>query len=260
MQDAIASRFELARSVIFDAGALANEYFGEIGSLTINNKGPHDLVSEADLKTEILIRDKLLGKYPGDAFFGEETGLGEIENRKGLWVVDPIDGTQPFLCGMANWCVSIAYVLDGRLEFGLVYSPPLNELFSGGRGIPATLNGNVIRPHCGLDLKSGVVSVGSSTRSSPYFLFSCLAKLLERGGMFFRNGSGALSLCYVACGRLLGHVEPHMNSWDCLGAIAVIDAAGGRTSEFLTGDALLKGNSLVAGPAQVFEQLSMLMN
>jgi myo-inositol-1(or 4)-monophosphatase len=90
MQDPIASRFEFARSVILDAGALANEYFGEIGSLDVKSKGPHDVVSEADLETEILIRGKLLGKYPEDAFFGEETGLGEIKNRGLLeieWVI-----------------------------------------------------------------------------------------------------------------------------------------------------------------------------
>jgi myo-inositol-1(or 4)-monophosphatase len=80
-------------------------------------------------------------------------------------------------------------------------------------------------------------------------------RLLGAGGMFFRNGSGALGLCYVACGRLLGYVEPHINSWDCLGAIAVIEAAGGRTNDYLTGDALLYGNRLAAGPPAVFDAL-----
>ena len=50
--------------------------------------------------------------------------------------------------------------------------------------------------------------------------------------MFYRDGSGALMLCYVACGRLIGYVEPHINSWDCLGALAVLEAAGGRSNDF----------------------------
>ena len=73
-------------------------------------------------------------------------------------------------------------------------------------------------------------------------------RLLRAGGMFLRNGSGALGLCHVACGRLLGYVEPHINSWDCLGAVGVLNAAGARVSDFLAGDGLLRGNPIVAGP------------
>jgi myo-inositol-1(or 4)-monophosphatase len=252
-------RFEIARSIILEAGALANDYFSRLDALTIKSKGAHDLVSEADLNTELLIRDALAKHFPDDAFLGEETGPGAYEKGRGIWVVDPIDGTQPFLSGMPNWCVSIAYVFDGKLEFGLVFDPPSDELFTGGRGFPATLNGRPIAPHPGANLSAGLVSIGFSPKSPHEFLFSSLTQLLRQSGMFFRNGSGALSLAYVACGRLLGHVEPHMNSWDCLGAIAVIEAAGGRVNEFLIGDALLKGNRVVAGSAAVFEQLQLLL-
>ncbi len=52
------------------------------------------------------------------------------------------------------------------------------------------------------------------------------------GGVFFRNGSGALMLAYVAAGRLAGYVEPHMHAWDCLGGLLMIREAGGRTAPF----------------------------
>ena len=79
---------------------------------------------------------------------------------------------------------------------------------------------------------------------------------LNAGGMFYRDGSGALALCYVACGRLVGYIEPHINSWDCLGAMAVLHAAGLQTNDFLAGDGLFSGNKLVAGNERVYEQLS----
>ena len=252
-------RFEIARSVILDAGAFANEYFGRLGTLTVKSKGSHDLVSEADLNTELLIRNAFAKHFPEDAFFGEESGYTRVESGRGVWVVDPIDGTQPFLSGMPSWCISVAYVLDGKLEFGLVYNPPCNELFAGGKGFPATVNGRPIAAHPGKDLSAGLVSIGFSPRSPRSFLFSSLTKLLEQKGMFFRNGSGALCLAYVAAGRLLGHVEPHMHSWDCLGAIAIIEAAGGRVNEYLVGNALLEGNRVVAGSPAVFEQLESLL-
>lgn len=73
--------------------------------------------------------------------------------------------------------------------------------------------------------------------------------------MFYRDGFGAVTLCYVACGRLLGHVEPHINSWDCLDGMAVVEAARGRINDHLRDDALLAGNRIVAGPPAVHEAL-----
>ena len=64
---------------------------------------------------------------------------------------------------------------------------------------------------------------------------------------------------YVGAGRLLGHVEPHMHSWDCLAAIAIIEAAGGKVNDYLVGDALLNGNRVIAGSPGVFDQLSTLL-
>jgi myo-inositol-1(or 4)-monophosphatase len=255
LDPSIAERFEAARTLIREAGALANSYFERLASLAVHSKGPQDVVSEADIAVEGLIKQRLAEAFPEDAFFGEETGYTQVAGSRGIWVVDPIDGTQPFLSGMRSWCISIAYMRDGILQFGLVNCPADQELFSGGIGIPATLNGHPIAPHPGTALTHGVVMVGYSPRSKPDVILGVLSRLLHAGGMYFRNGSGAVGLCYVACGRLLGYVEPHINSWDCLGAIAVIEAAGGQVSDFLAGDGLRSGNSIVAGPRVVFQAL-----
>ena len=252
-------RFSFAKSLVLEAGAIANGYFSQVASLTVQEKGRHDLVSEADMNTERFIKQRLADVFPQDSFFGEETGMAEIDGAVGIWVVDPIDGTQPFLSSLPNWCISIACVMHGEVQFGLIFSPPTNELFSGGKGIPATVNDSLLTPHPGTTLASGLVSVGFSPRSPREFLFNAMGKLLDRGGMFFRNGSGALSLAYVAAGRLLGHVEPHMHSWDCLAAIAIIEAAGGRVNNFLSGDALLKGNKVIAGAPAVYDELEWLL-
>ncbi len=89
-------RFEVAQKVIREAGALANGYFKKLGSLTVKSKGSHDLVSEADLNTELLIKESFAKHFPDDAFFGEETGASAVDTARGIWVVDPIDGTQRF--------------------------------------------------------------------------------------------------------------------------------------------------------------------
>ncbi|CAN5598806.1 hypothetical protein BH24CHL9_BH24CHL9_11030 [soil metagenome] len=119
-------------------------YYQRLGSLTITGKGRQDMASEADVDTEVLIRDHLAERFPGDAFLGEETGRGDVAGSRGIWVVDPIDGTQPFVSGMSSWCVSIAFVLDGQIELGFISSPARDELFIGRRGAGATRNGRAI--------------------------------------------------------------------------------------------------------------------
>ena len=255
MTSPFAPRYEFALALIKDAGALAHGYFKRRGELTIKSKGMQDMVSEADINTELLIKGRIAAHFPQDAFLGEETGLTAFEPEQGIWVVDPIDGTQPFVSGMSSWCVSIAFVKGGALQFGMVYAPERNELFVGGAGFPATLNGEPVERHPGNSVRDGITGVGYSLRVSPETYLGFFGRLLAAGGMFYRDGSGALSLCYVACGRLVGYVEPHINSWDCLGAIAVIHAAGLKTNDFLDDDGLRKGNWLVAGNEAVYAEL-----
>ena len=254
----LAERYEAAREVVLRAGALAAEYAGRLAELDVRWKGAQDVVTEADLEVELLIK-RGLAEFGADGFLGEETGAEGIADAEGVWVVDPIDGTQPFVSGMHNWCVSIGYVHGGEPAFGFVHSPPLDELFEGGRGRPGLLNGRPVAPHPGLTLTDGIVSVGYSPRITADDILPVLDRLLRQGGTFHRSGSGALSLCDVACGRLLGYVEPHINSWDCVAALAVIRAAGGRTNDYLAGDALRSGNRIVAGPPAVYAALEALL-
>lgn len=251
----LTERYQFALALIKDAGALANRYFTDRDSLTVKSKGLQDMASEADLNTELLIRERLEKSFPQDAFLGEETGISAFGPGQGIWVVDPIDGTQPFISGLSSWCVSIAFVQDDVLKFGMVYAPARDELFAGGTDFPATLNGKPVDRHPGRSVRDGICGVGYSPRVTPDAFLPMFGRLLEQGGMFYREGSGALTLCYVASGRLLGYIEPHINSWDCLGAIAVIRAAGLATNDFLADDGLRNGNRVIAGNADVYAEL-----
>jgi myo-inositol-1(or 4)-monophosphatase len=253
------ARFSLAVSLVQEAGALALGYFRNRDSLTVQTKGLQNLVSEADLNTELLIRDRLSAAFPQDAFLGEETGITDLAPDQGIWVVDPIDGTQPFISGLSSWCVSIAYVQGGNVRIGAVFAPARGELFAGGTGFPATLNGQPMAAHPGQSIREGITGFGYSTRVPPERFLPVFERFIRSGGMYYRDGSGALMLCDVAAGRLLGYVETHINSWDCLGAIAVIRAAGLMTNDFLENDGLRKGNPVVAGNAQVFPELMALL-
>ena len=131
----LADRLAVMEGVARRAGALALHYFLNRDQLLIETKRVlTDMVSQADREVEELIRDEIKAAYPEDAFLGEEYGL-EPGSSALTWVIDPIDGTAPYLNGLPGWCISIGLMdRDGPL-LGAIYVPVLDEMFLGGRGL-----------------------------------------------------------------------------------------------------------------------------
>ena len=252
--DPIASRFDLAVELARDAGAVALEFYARRGELCVEHKteGVYDTATEADRAVEQRIRARIAERFPRDGFIGEESepvgGAGDAER---VWVVDPIDGTDCFVNGIPVWCVSIALVVAGRVELGVIYDPNHDELHAARAGHGATVNGKPARPNPARGLSDGVMGIGFNHRIAPDATLAIIARLLAAGGMFQRNGSGALMLAYVACGRLIAYYEAHMNAWDALAGIALVREAGGWTNDFLHADGLVRGSEIIACAPQL---------
>lgn len=244
----IATRYDAAQEIAREAGELALGHFRNRDRLTSERKGVQDIVSVADREVEAFIRDRLASRFPKDDFLGEESGLSEAGDGSGsgIWVVDPIDGTACFLTGIPAWSVSIAYVSGGEITLGVIADPCADNIYSAARGAGAWLDGTRLSASSATKITDGSVGMGFSHRSKPSELISFASALLAAEGMYFRNGSGALMLAYVAAGRLIGYYEPHINSWDCLAGIALVREAGGWTSDFLANEGIYRGNPLVA--------------
>ncbi|WP_461538591.1 inositol monophosphatase family protein [Spongorhabdus nitratireducens] len=255
---ALEQRYDLARSVIKQAGAVAFDFFQNRDKLQIESKAePQDVVSLADREVEQVIRQGLIAEFSGDGFLGEEQGLLQGDNDW-TWVVDPIDGTACFLTGMHAWCLSIGLMYKDQIVAGLVYDPNADELFSALKGRGCFVNDASVQCLQDDSLKKGLVGVGTSHRVPPEPCTRFLQQLLEQGGMFIRNGSGALMMSYVAAGRLIGYYEPHINSWDCLAGILLVQEAGGYVNHFLEGEGLQKGNPILASGPGVKAELETL--
>ena len=248
------SRYAFAQTLAREAGALAHGYFKNRDQLIVLSKGVQDEVSIADSETEIFLRARILEAFPDDGILGEEGG-DDTNGKPIIWVLDPIDGTACFVNGMFSWCVSIAVVVDGVPSIGVVFDPNANELFHATVDGAALVNDAPIRVKDVADFKGGVLGVGFSHRSQPEEFAPFMHALLSAGGMFIRNGSGALMLCYVAAGRLIGYYEPHINSWDCLAAIVIVEAAGGRCNDFLANNGLTGGNPILAAGKTLYPTL-----
>jgi len=259
MSETVADRLAFTIELSHRAGAAGVVHFKALDKLEIESKGHQDLVSNADREVETLIRDALAKAYPGDGIIGEEHG--PVESTTGYtWIIDPIDGTANFVRGIPAWCVVIACVDGDGALLGVTYEPSVGETFAAGRGLGATLNGKPMSVSGSQSLSDGTMGVGFSHRTEVTQIIRLSEDLVSDGGIFFRNASGALMLAYVAAGRLIGYVEPHMNPWDCVAGLLQITEAGGQ-SQPVAPDVMLKdGGPVITSCPGVFERTCELAN
>ncbi len=250
----LTARLKFAEKTARAAGAFAHEAFRNRDRLTIESKGHHDLVSQADRDTEALIRAALAADWPEDGILGEEHG--RAPGTSGFdWTIDPIDGTANYLAGIPHWCVSLACTQGGLPVVGAIHDPNTGEAFTAAKGLGAQVNGVPMRAATGARLSDGSIGTGASGRSDSEEVVTLVREILTGGGMYFRSASGALMLAYVAAGRLLGHIEDHMQSWDCFAGLIMLEEAGGRHQPLDPARSLEDGTRLVAGGAAIYPEL-----
>jgi myo-inositol-1(or 4)-monophosphatase len=223
---------ELAIRAAREAGELLRTHLGR--SIEVSHKGPINLVTEVDLASEQLIRDLIANHFPRHAILAEECGAEGPLDADYRWVIDPLDGTTNYAHGYPCFCVSIGLEHQGQAVLGVVYDPTRDELFVAERGGGAWLNNRRIHVSSTATLDRGLLVTGfpydisrTAFTNLDHFRNFCLAAQAVR-----RDGSAALDLCYVACGRFDGFWELALHPWDTVAAGLVLVEAGGRISDF----------------------------
>lgn len=255
-------------SAIAEAGREVRAFQAEPQHLEVGLKGHQDFITAADGAVERLLRGRLIGTFPTDAFLGEETGRtsderpgsqrprGERTSGERLWVVDPIDGTANFARGLPHFCISVALVEGPEMLLGAILDPVLNELYFARRGRGATRNGHAIAASPATDLGEAAIEIGWSTRVADARYLECVSRALATGAAVRRGGSGALGLAYVADGRQDAYAELHINAWDCLAGLLIVREAGGRISPFLSNGGLARGAPILASAPGIATAMS----
>ena len=200
------------------AGALILEHSGRV-AIAATKADAADLVTEVDVRCNEVIKASVAAAFPAHAFLGEEdvapgsaaaaasltAALGQAQF---LWVVDPIDGTTNFVCGLPLSCVSIGVARDGVVVVAVIYEPFRNELFTATLGGGARLNG-VPCAVAGADVLARCV-LGFGTHHTPH-VARAMVKAAGAVSPHCRGlralGSAALMMAYVANGRLGGFFE-----------------------------------------------------
>jgi len=246
---------DVASRAAREAGALLRRMLGT--EMDVRSKDvPTDLVTEADTKSESLIRSILSDAFHDEAFLGEETGSSGDLSR-GRWIVDPLDGTTNYAHGYRCFSVSIAFERAGVVEIGCVFDPMADELFAAERGGGATRNGERIHVSSFDDLRVAMLVTGFPAHrvDDPLSNIHPFGDFLQITRAIRRDGSAALDLCYVACGRFDGFWEPGLRAWDIAAGALICTEAGGRVSGY-RGEALsLDGGRLVASNGKIHDRV-----
>jgi myo-inositol-1(or 4)-monophosphatase len=222
-----------ARAIAEEAAALV--FSGFRTPFDIKKKGEIDLLTEYDLRSEALIRERLEKSFPGTSIVGEE---GEKNDRAELvWHVDPIDGTTNYAHGHPYFAVSIALCEKQTPLVGVVVAPALRVTWSGARGRGAFRNDVPCRVSTIDNLRQALCSTGF-----PYDRhvteddnLSEWSAFIKRTVGIRRCGAAAIDISLVADGSYEIFWEQKLNSWDLAAASLFVHEAGGRACDYSGG-------------------------
>src|SRR3989344_2877506 len=117
----------------------------------VEEKEKNEIVTQADIKSNQLITSELQIKYPEIPVFSEEENF----KNQGLtrWILDPLDGTTPWVWGNSGFSISLALEKEGEIIIGAIYDPVMKELFYAEKDQGAKRNGVKIQPSSEVDIK-----------------------------------------------------------------------------------------------------------
>jgi len=218
-----------------EAGQILLEKFGR--KIEISKKGNINLVTEADFASEKLIIEKIRSHYPKHSILAGESGESNSAVTSGesiwKWIIDPLDGTTNYAHGYPCFCVTIALEHQGEIVLGVTFDPTRDELFAAEKGQGATLNNKKINVSETSELSEALIVTGFPYNFAEKDNFvDHLNDFLVHSRGVRRDGSAAIDMAYVACGRFDGFWEEGLNPWDVAAGVLLIEEAGGRISYY----------------------------
>ncbi|MED1439617.1 inositol monophosphatase [Aeribacillus composti] len=234
-----------------DAGELIRPYAGKAGQQTL--KSAKDFVTEMDLKAEKLIIDRIQETYPDHRIFSEEAGsIGGKDEFE--WVIDPIDGTINYSFGVPLYGVSIALTYQNDPVVSAISLPAFGETYWAAKGEGAYLNGNAINIR-NASLAEAFISIGDfakdANKQTNKERISLLENIVNDVYRVRMIGTAAVTLAYIACGKLDIAVYYKPNFYDIAAGQLLVCEAGGAIQTI--------GNYTVIADQNIIDEIAPLL-
>jgi myo-inositol-1(or 4)-monophosphatase len=220
---------EFAVHCAHESGKIQRRHYEK--HFAIHHKGEINLVTDVDFACQKRIIELIEKEFPKDNIISEEQ-LNRFDGKANRWIIDPLDGTTNYAHGYPFFCTSIAYEVQGNILLGVVYNPIFKELFVARKGHGAYLNGRNIHVSAISSLKKSLLCTGFpyDIATSAQNNINHFVNFLHEAQAVRRDGSAALNLCYIACGRFDGFWEMKLNPWDMAAGALIVEEAGGRVT------------------------------
>jgi len=230
------------------AGEIQLAHLGKI--LAVETKSDCSPVTEVDRSCESIIRDMIRRNFPRDGFLGEESG--EEKGSSGRkWIVDPLDGTRPYIRGVPTHSVLIALEDGNAMAVGCMHLPALRETYWASKGDGAFLNNRRLRVSGASKLVDVFGSAFGYVEKSGTPEGARLLRLMGSWGYAY-GFMDAYTYGCIAAGRIDASVNLLDKPWDCAAAACIIEEAGGRFSD-LHGEASVYNGACVLSNGLVHE-------
>jgi histidinol-phosphatase len=238
-QPSLSDLLAVAIEAAYLGGRRTLAYFN--AGVAVETKADQTPVTCADRESEQVIRERISRSFPDHAILGEEGGIQE-GNPDYRWIIDPIDGTKTFVCGVPLYGVLIGVEVRGSPSVGVVYLPALDEMVSAADGLGCHWNGRPARVSEVSSLEGAVVIVTSVRsaieRSDAYERLVQVTKLQRTWGDCY-------GYVLVATGRAEVMLDPEIKPWDCAPLLPILREAGGYFTTW-AGEATTWGKDAVA--------------
>ncbi len=232
-------------------------------ALGVENKsrsGGFDPVTAADRAAEAAMRSLIKRTFPAHGILGEEFEA-ERPEAEYVWVLDPIDGTKSFICGMPAWGTLIALTRNGEPLYGMMHQPFTREHFTGD-GSTARYRGpagdRTLRTRSCAALQDAVLLT-----TSPLIMSDAdrrKFRRVEQAVRLSRYGGDCYAYCMLAAGHVDLVIETELKPYDVLALIPIITGAGGVITTWDNGRPHGGGRIIAAGDRRVHAQAMELLN
>ena len=230
MADLLKTCEEAARA----GGAVISDW---VGRFSVREKGPADLVTQADEAAQAAIQQIIFKNFPDHGFIGEEKDCRLHADAEYCWYVDPLDGTTNYVHRVPHYCTSIAVARLGKIEAAAVFDPVSKDCYTAQRGQGAYCNGVRLQTSGVKSLSAALLAasfsshIDAGSKEIDQFVSTLLSCQAVR-----RTGSAALNMCYIAAGRFDGFWALSTKAWDVAAGALLVEEAGGVVTHW-SGDA-----------------------